>query len=224
MVSMALFFVSLFLTAYSARNPGLAAAGSALVAEGLRPLQSLLRAGSSTASELWNGYLALIDTEKENLFLKERLAALEVENSRLGEWEGEITRLREMVNVSQERGFQGLAADVIGYDSTNWVRAITVSRGSEDGVRIGMPVIQGNAVVGQVIAAGPRSARVLLITDHSSGIDGLVQSSRVRGTVEGSGSGDCQLNYVLSDEDVSVGDRVITSGMDGIYPKGLLIG
>jgi len=87
-----------------------------------------------------------------------------------------------------------------------------------------MPVIKGNALVGQVVVVSPNTSRVLLIIDHSSGVDSLIQSSRVRGVVEGLGRDVCELRYVPREEEVAIGDRIITSGVDGVYPKGLMVG
>lgn len=219
-----LFFVSLILASYSSRNAWVSEIGSVFVAESIRPFQAVVRGVGGTAVDYWGDYLALWDVHAENERLRARLELLESENSRLLEWESEITRLRGLLNIAQEEGLKGIAADVIGYDPSNWVQAITINRGSSDGLRSGLAVIKGNYVVGQVVAVSPRSARVLLITDHSSGVDSIVQSSRARGVVRGLGGEQCELNHVLIDEEVAVGDRIITSGMDGVFPKGLLVG
>lgn len=222
--SLALFCVALFLASYSSKHSAVTGLGGLLVHEALRPFQLILEGVSQKVTGLWDDYLALLDVRQENKRLKDRLQVLEVENSGLVEWQEEIKRLRGLVGIAQEQSFQGVAADVIGYDPSNWVQAVTVDKGSAEGVGLHMPAIMGNSVVGQVIAVSPHVARVLLIVDHSSGVDSIVQSSRVRGVVEGLGKELCELRYVLQEEEIEVGDRIVTSGMDGIFPKGLVLG
>jgi rod shape-determining protein MreC len=103
-------------------------------------------------------------------------------------------------------------------------RAIVVDKGSTQGVEVGMAVVSGSGLVGQVTSVGRRSARVLLITDPLSGVDALIQGNRARGIIEGNGKGSCAWKFVLREEDVKIGDRVTSSGLDGVYPRGLLIG
>ncbi len=218
-----LFCVSLFLTAYSARNPWTASVGATLGSGLLRPLQISYSAGTSGISGIWERYLVLIGVQRENEVLHSRLLALEAQNSKFMELEGENSRLRGLVDFIDRTGLRGVAARVIGHDASNWMQIITVGAGSDDGVKVGMPALDGNGVVGQVIAAGPHSSRVLLVTDHSSGVDAIIQGGRARGVAIGTGDG-CVLEFVLSEEEIKIGDRVITSGMDGVYPKGLLVG
>lgn len=219
-----LFCFSLFLTAYSARNRWFVELGFKAVAELLYPLQVVFRKSSQGVSGIWDGYIALIGVQEENQILRERLEALEAENSRLLEEESEVKRLRMLLNAAEEHQLQGIAANVIGYDPSNWIRAIIVDKGSTHGVETGLAVIDGDAIVGHVIATSLYSSKVLLLTDHASGIDSLVQNSRARGVVQGLGKEFCELRYVLQEDTVSVGDRIISSGMDGIFPKGLAVG
>ena len=221
--SFVLFCISLFIAAYSARNPWTATLGASLSSGLLRPLQLCYVSGFSSIANLWNRYIHLTEVARENEGLLRRLRALEAQNSKLMELESENGRLRSLVGLVQQGGLRGVTARVIGHNASNWMQVLTVAGGSKDGVELGMPALQGNGVAGQVIAVGPRISRVLLITDHSSGIDAIIQGSRVRGVVMGTGEG-CALEYVLSEEEVKIGDRVITSGMDGVYPKGLLVG
>jgi rod shape-determining protein MreC len=219
-----LFCLALFLTAYSAKNPQFVRIGYSVVSELLYPLQSINRGVRDSFLGVWRNYVSLVNLKRENDELQARLSDLEIENSHLIEFRHENRRLRGLLSIVEDGGIKGIAARVIGYDPSNWVQAIIVNRGSKDGVQAGMAVLESEGVVGQVISASFNSSRVLLIADHGSGVDAIIQSSRARGVVEGSGSGMCKLRYVLVGETVKVGDRVITSGMDGIFPKGLLIG
>jgi len=222
--SLLYFALSLALSAYSARNPGVAQIGVNLVGEVLRPLQFIVEGSGERVTGFWSYYVWLVDVRQENERIRERVEALEAENSRLREGENELKRLRKLLSAADERQIEGIAAEVIGYDPSNWVRAITVDKGTLVGISSGMPVIEGDAVVGQVIAVSPNTARVLLLTDHSSAVDALVQASRARGVVHGLGKEYSELRYVLQEDLVAVGDRIITSGMDGIFPKGLTVG
>jgi len=195
--SLVLFCLALFLTSYSSKHRWVTGLGGAMVHEILRPAQLLLEGVSQRITGVWDDYISLLDVRQDNKRLTERLQALEVENSSLVEWQEEIKRLRSLVGVAEEHAFEGVAADVIGYDPSNWVQAVTVDKGSLDGVRLQMPAIKGNAVVGQVVAVSPHVSRILLIVDHSSGVDSIVQSSRVRGVIEGLGKELCELRYIL---------------------------
>ena len=126
--------------------------------------------------------------------------------------------------MKQQQELTGTVATVIGYDPSSWQRAIIVDKGSNDGAAPGMAVVSGSGLVGQITSVGRRSARVLLISDPLSGVDALIQGNRARGIVEGDGNGGCVWKFVLREEEVKIGDRVISSGLDGVFPRGLLIG
>ncbi len=176
---------------------------------------------------LFRHYFFLLNVESERNELLSRVKELEAHNSRLMEYDSENKRLRSILGFSEESGFSGVVASVVGRDASNWVKSITIDRGSSDGLREGLAVVDGNAVVGQTTTVNPHSSRVLLLTDNSSAIDALAQSSRAVGTVEGGlGRSALKFRYVLKLKEflVNVGDRVIASGQDGVFPKGSLIG
>ena len=218
------FCLSLALTAYTSHDPSIIKFGKAFFLETLAPLQSLNRTVHDGVGTLWDDYISLVDTKKTNERLLERLIVLEAENSRLLELAGENNRLKALLNVSEDSKISGPLAKVVAYDPTNWSKRITINRGSSDGVTEGMPVVSGNGVVGQILSVGLHSAQVLLLSDPLSAVDALIQRTRTRGLIEGTGSSNCRLQYVRSEDDIKEGDRVITSGLDGVYPKGLLIG
>ncbi len=113
---------------------------------------------------------------------------------------------------------------MIGEDGSPWFKTILIDRGTADGLREGMPVVASDGVVGQLVKVTAGSSRVLLLTDHASGIAGIVERSRARGVVKGKGGGRCSLDFTLHEEDVKVGDTIIASGIGGVFPKGLPIG
>jgi rod shape-determining protein MreC len=115
-------------------------------------------------------------------------------------------------------------AHVIGGDASGWVKGLLLDRGSASGVREGMPVVHPQGIVGQIVSVGSDSSRVLLVNDHASGVDVLHEGTRARGVVEGAGEQVCELKFLTKDVQVREGDAVITSGMDTVYPKGVLVG
>ena len=219
-----LFCLSMFLTAQSARNPSIASSGGAIVSEILSPLQGLNRWTQGGIADVWRSYVALMGVREENVRLTERLAVLEAENSAIVELRNEVQDLRALLSISSDLPLSKVAARVIGYDATQWVQSVTIDRGTQNGIREGMAVIERSGLVGQVIVAGPTTSRVLLLSDPASGVDGVIQSSRARGIVQGAGGLRCTWQFVLKEDEVTVGDRVVTSGLDGIYPRGISIG
>ncbi len=222
--SFSLLCMSLFLTAYSAKHPALVSVGSVLVSEIVTPFQSFSEFLSRSGSSLWERYVYLVGVSEENEDLLVRLRKVEGELALLSEFRTENERLRALLNFVSESGLEGVVGRVIGSDPSGWVKGVMIDKGSSSGVAVGMAAVVSRGVVGQVVATSLSSSRILLIADHASGVDAIVQGSRVRGVVEGSGSQLCELRYVTRDYQVKAGEVVLTSGMDGVYPKGLLIG
>ncbi|MFQ5415965.1 MAG: rod shape-determining protein MreC, partial [Myxococcota bacterium] len=117
-----------------------------------------------------------------------------------------------------------LPAELVGVDASPWFRAVLVDRGRDRGVRSGMPVISEQGLVGLVTATARRSAKAILVLDRQTAVDGVIQRSRSRGIVRGRGSDELEFEFVARDSDVRVNDVVITSGLGGVYPKGLDVG
>ena len=187
------------------------------------PVQAGLSRVISGAADLWGHYLYLIDTEQENRVLVEnnrKLSAMLAENDEI-RFENE--RLRRLLEFKEAQEIETLPARVIAEDATSWFRTVTIDKGSERGVVEGMPVVVAEGVVGRVVRSSPRFARVLLITDASSAVASLLQSNRARGICRGNGER-LVFDFVLRQEEISVGDRVVTSGMGGVFPKGLVVG
>jgi rod shape-determining protein MreC len=219
-----LLMLSMFMTGLSVRDRRLASSGAAVVGELLAPFERLYLGTVQGARGIWNNYLYLVGVEEERRQLAERVKVLESQNSQFIELKSENERLRRLLGYLQETGAQGVAARVTSRDASNWAQAITVDRGEQHGVRVGNSVVDGNAIVGQVIAVSSSSAKIQLLTDNTSAIDSLVQNSRAQGTAEGMLGRNLRLKYVQRESPVVIGDRVIASGLDGIYPKGALVG
>ena len=190
----------------------------------MRPLQIGAQLTALKAREIQQGYWNLLRMASENERLKARITELEAERSRLQEVEATNRRLRELLEFRSQLPPRSITAAVIGNSASTWSRSFVLDRGSEDGVARGMAVVSPVGVVGQVVAVAARSSKVLLIADPHSGVDVIDQRSRARGIVSGSFDGAPTMKYTKRSEDIQEGDRLITSGLDGIFPKGLLVG
>ncbi|MCB0325501.1 MAG: rod shape-determining protein MreC, partial [Bdellovibrionales bacterium] len=225
--SILLLGVSMQLMNASLAHPQFAQVGARSVDTVLVPLKKGYHEVSESTKYLWTHYVWLLDVEEQRNGLLERVKELEALNSRLKEYQSENQRLRGLLDFGERMGQAGVTAQVVGRDPSNWVRTITIDRGSDDGLRPGLAVVDGNAIVGQTTVVNSSSAKVLLLTDSTSAIDAIVQSSRAAGVIEGGLRRDTlRLRYIekLQDTPVQAGDRVIASGLDGVYPKGTLIG
>lgn len=188
------------------------------------PLYGVVAGVNRTVSGGWADYVDLLEVRKENKQLRESVKILNGRLLEAGEAVLANERLKKLLELKSSLHAPALAAAVIGEDGSPWFKSIVIDRGAADGLREGMPVVASDGVVGQVVKVSAGSSRVLLLTDHASGIAGTVERSRARGVVKGKGGGRCALDFTLHEEDVKVGDTVITSGIGGVFPKGLPVG
>jgi rod shape-determining protein MreC len=195
-----------------------------LMLDAMAPFQRVGTEVANGVGDLWREATALFRRRAELDALEARLVELEEQAVRLGELEGENVRLRDLLGFRERLAGEVLTAAVIGRDATGLARTLTIDRGERDGVVKGAAVLAPAGVVGQVFLASATAARVLLITDHNSGLDAVVQRTRARGIVEGTANDGCGLKFVKRTEDLQPGDVVVTSGIDGIFPRGLPIG
>ena len=194
-----------------------------LLLEAMAPLQRAGAFAIRSLEDTWRGVEGLFRAREEAVALKARVRELEQATRRLAEVELENRRLRRALDFREALGGEPLTARVIGHDATGRSRTLTIDRGTQGGVGKGAAVLASEGIVGHVFLASPHAARVLLITDRNSGADALVQRTRARGIVAGTVGG-CAFEFVRRTEDVRVGDRIVTSGLDGIFPKGLPVG
>ena len=195
-----------------------------VVLEMISPFDRLLSSVSSSFSQAWDGYVALVGVRQENAWLRKRVRELEAQTDRTADLASQNARLQALLDLRESMPGQAVSARITSADMTGLFRTATLNKGERDGVVKGMAVLAPQGVVGQVVASSPNAARVLLLEDSSSGVDAIVQRSRARGIVEGGANGGCALKYVKRREDIQVGDRIVTSGLDGIFPKGVPIG
>ncbi len=196
----------------------------------LSPLQRGVGAIVGGAGEAWKGWGFHRETYEENRRLEERVRQLEAELQARAPGAQDAARLRELLELRRAVPMATVAAEVVSRDGVPWFRSLTIDKGEADGVALDAPVLSSTGVVGRVFAVGPHAARVQVLLDRDGGAGVLIERSRVPGVVSGqvsgqaSGAEDLVLKYVPERSDVAVGDVVVTSGLDRMYPKGLLVG
>ena len=224
LASSGLLLISLLLFSVSIRSQTYRDPVGRVVLDAVAPFQEVFSGIGRGVGQLWTGYIGLVDARRENQRLTQEVAGLQSELVRVGELERENARLAELLSFRARIEGTVYGARVIARDPSPLAMTLTIDRGERDHIRRGMAVLAPQGVVGQVAEASHAAARVLLLTDHNSGIDAVVQRSRARGIVQGGTDGSCYMNYLGRDADVAVGDRVVTSGLDGIFPKGVVVG
>jgi rod shape-determining protein MreC len=196
----------------------------------LSPLQRGVGAIVGGLGEAWRGWAFHRETYVENRRLEGRVRQLETELQARSFQAQEAQRLRELLGLRQAVPMDTVAAQVVSRDGVPWFRTLTLDRGEADGITLDAPVVSPTGVVGRVFAIGPHAARVQVLLDRDGAAGVLVERSRVSGVVSGqvssqaAGAEDLVLKYVPERSDVVVGDVVVTSGLDRIYPKGLVVG
>jgi rod shape-determining protein MreC len=208
--------------------------GQSLLGQGLfafvAPIQAAITGTIRGIGGGWSGYVDLRRVYEQNRALQERVRVLEKQLQDRQEQAQEAERLREMLQLRKELPLQILAAEVIVREGVPWSRTITVDKGAAEGVRLNAAVISATGVVGRVIAVGSHASRVQLILDGQAGVGVRIERSRVTGILVGqpgmptAATTDLVLKYVPSLADVVVGDVVVTSGLDHLYPAGLVVG
>ena len=188
------------------------------------PVQAALSAPFDFARSLFRRYVALTDLRTENDQLRSRVAQLEEENLQYREALIESERLERIDKMRGESDLPMLPAEVASRELSPWYRSLLIDRGRTNDVHAGMPALTEDGLVGLVTAASPHAARVMLLLDRQSAVDGMIQRSRARGIVRGLGTEELDFEYTAGGADVQVGDTVMTSGLGGVYPKGLRIG
>lgn len=173
---------------------------------------------------IWHNYMYLRGVRQENRDLKAEIERLRIEHVRLQEDAEQARRLQALLAFKEEYISQTLAAQVIGATGSESSRAIFIDKGSKDGLDHDMPVITADGVVGKVLQVYKSTALVLLLSDQTSGVGAILEKSRVQGVAKGTATGEIVLDRVMSDEAVQSGERVLTSGGDRIFPKGLPLG
>ena len=173
---------------------------------------------------LWDNYIFLLDTQKKNLELQRSVDLLLGQNMQLKEVLSENDRLRKLLSLKKRLSARPVSAEIIGKDPIGWFKTLLINKGARDGIKRNQAVVTHRGIVGRILGVAESTSKVLLITDINSSVDALVQRARSRGIVEGRSLNLCELKYVSGSDDIMLGDLVVTSGLCGIFPKGLPIG
>lgn len=196
------------------------------VREALAPIERVFIRVASEVSGAAHTIVNLRHLVRENDRLYLEISRLMAENARLEEYRLENERLRRLMDFQARLDYATCSAEVIARDPSNWLGTITVNKGTRHGVRKNAAVVTLEGLVGRVISTTPRTSTVLLILDPRSAVGGMVQRTRTLVLVEGDPGrpGLCLVKTLTPESDIQVGDRVLSSGLGGVYPKGLVIG
>ena len=188
------------------------------------PIQNLLTSTTSYVSDAFDHYFFLVETSKENDRLLLKVNLLSKKNNELIERNKLLERSDNLIEFldKDERPF--VIAKVIGYDATQWSKVIFINRGTDHKVQKNSSVMNNAGVIGHVIHSSPNSSKVLLITDSRSAVDSLFQETRESGITVGTGENICEMKFVPISAKINLGDKVISSGLGGVFPKGLVVG
>lgn len=172
----------------------------------------------------WSGYFYLRNVRRENERLQEENLRLRLEQIRLSQDASQAQRLQALMRFKEEFISETVAAQVIGSSGSEQSRVIYIDKGSNEGLKPDMAVITPTGVVGKVIRVMPETSQVLEINDQSSGVGAIFEKSRLQGILKGMPAGETMVHYIMADEKVEKWERVLTSGGDHIFPKGMPIG
>lgn len=195
-----------------------------LVLEATGPVQKTITHVTDYFGIFKEKYSDLVHVRDENKRLWDELTECRAAAYSSREALATNTRLQKLLAFKESFDEPMLAARIVGKDPSLWFRTVIVDRGGNDGLSKGMPVVNGEGIVGQVFAVSPNYSKILLAIAPSSAIDVLLQKSRVRGILKGAGSLTYKLDYVLKTVDVQEGDHVITAGYGGAFPTGMPVG
>jgi rod shape-determining protein MreC len=227
-------FVVLILVHLIAISHQVDSGGGSLLERGVfslfSPVQNGVAAAVYAVESTWKGYVDLRGVRAENARLQERLHVLELTLQRKQHLAREAERLREVIGLQQKLPMETVVAQVVARDGVPWFRTFLINRGEKHGVELNKPVLSSTGVIGRVIGVGPYAAKVQLLLDRDASVGVLFARTRVTGVTRGqvgladAGARDLIIWYVPSLADVVLGDVVVTSGLDRIYPKGLMVG
>jgi rod shape-determining protein MreC len=195
-----------------------------LVTEVISPVQAGLASSKKSLSSFWDNYLLIVNTSKENNVLKKQISRLESDLTTMEEVRKENLRLKRLLSYSDEMSHQKVMAQVVGWDSANEFKVIRLNKGRKHGIKAMAPVITDHGLVGYVYRVTDNYSDVLTILDQNNRVDVMVERTRTHGIVEGVFNFKCALKYIMRNEPVEVGDKLITAGVGGIYPKGIKVG
>lgn len=187
-------------------------------------VQRGISGGLSSVTRVWTGYTGLRHVQAENDELRRQLAAAQIAAQEQRALADRARGLAQLLEMRDRSDLKLAAADVIAGSATPDFKTLTIDKGTRDGLRSDMAVVSPVGVVGRIIVPSRRAARVQLLIDRNAAAGVLIERSRSQGVTVGNGDGTLRMEYVSEVADIVVGDLVVTSGIDGIYPKGYAVG
>lgn len=188
------------------------------------PVQDAIHLSLLGLENLWKRYLFLVGLEDENRRLLRQNAELAQQINRFHEESLEADRLRKILDLKRDFPQGAVAARVIDRNRSSLFKTLLINKGTANGLQTGLPVLSEQGGVGRIIETSWHASRVLLLIDETSNIDGMIQRSRAQGILQGAGRRGFNLKYISRTEEVRTGDVVISSGLSGVFPKGIVLG
>ena len=188
------------------------------------PLIAVSSAVTNGIGHVWTSYLWMVGARAENLQLRESVNRLSLLNSSYEQVRQENERLRRLLSLNERNGFKTIGARVLARTPSFLSNVLYIDRGSADGVGVDRPVLSGDGIVGRIVLVSRHQSQVQLITNPDASVGVMLERTRTPGVLRGSGDFLLDLNYIGNSEKVEVGDVVVSSGLDGIFPQGLAIG
>ena len=220
----AILAIALIFLSYNLKHETGAGLVKKVVLEAAAPVHNILSLSVKSVSNAWLRYVFLVGLEQDNRDLKKKIDELKAELILYQEGYLEAQRLNKILSLRDNHDYHFISARVIGREPSALSRTIMINKGSAHGLKVGMPVIAPAGLVGRLTDVSWHVSKVLLLIDESSNIDGILQRTRTQGIIRGVGSSGCELKYILKNQDVKEGEIVLSSGIGGVFPKGLLAG
>ena len=188
------------------------------------PFERMSYGTGSKVRGVWSNYIDLRHTREQNKALEAEIARMRVEEAEFAEDAREGRRLESMLKFQQSYVTKTVAAQVIGTSGSDRSRMLTLNKGSDDGLRTDQPVLTPDGVVGKIRDVQHHTSELLLLNDPSSGAGVVLASTRIRAIVRGTSTGGVLINNLTQDSRIKPGEQVLTSGGDGVYPRGVPVG
>ncbi|HQH99993.1 MAG TPA: rod shape-determining protein MreC [Deltaproteobacteria bacterium] len=216
---------ALVLVLLSAGQYGSSSLAISYVREGYYGFDKAVSAPFSFIARLWDTYIGLVNTSRENEELRKQIDKLRVQCMSMNDLRAENKRFRAMLDFKEaHQEYSLIPASLLSQDITLIFKTAIIDKGTISGFHIDMPILSPEGIVGKVVAVSPHTSQILLITDPNSAIPAIIESTRVKGIIKGRGGNLLSLEYVRRTENVKIGDCIVTSGLLGMFPKGLKIG
>jgi rod shape-determining protein MreC len=188
------------------------------------PLEKALVWTQTSSRNIWHNYFYLRGVRAENRGLKQQIERMSLEQVRMSQDADQARRLQALLAFKEQFISETMAAQVIGSSGSELSRSVYIDKGESDGIKPDMAVITADGIVGKVLRVYGSTSLVLLIDDQTSGVGAILDKTRLQGILRGTPAGEVVIEKVMSDETVPAGELVLTSGGDGIFPKGLRVG